>query len=77
MTALPAGVGALDRGTPSGPSLVQTLELEQAFGELVFEGDEGFGGGGHGGGSWPEIGRRGHLLVTRERRGLGGPCLSF
>jgi hypothetical protein len=33
-----------------GPGGVQALEVEQAFGELVFEGDEGFGGGGHGGG---------------------------
>ncbi len=67
MTALPAGVGALDRGTPSGPSLVQTLELEQAFGELVFEGDEGFGGGGHGGGSWPEIRSDGPYVVPKPR----------
>ncbi len=44
----PADLGALDRGAAAGPSLVHRLELEQAFGEMVFEGDEGFGGGGHG-----------------------------
>ena len=47
---LPADVGPLDRGTSSGLSFVQALEFEQTFGEPVFEGDEGFGGVGHGGG---------------------------
>ena len=54
---LPADLGPLDRGAGAGPGLVQTLEVEQAFGELVFEGDEGFGGGEHGRiigqGTWP------------------------
>jgi len=36
------------------------LEVEQAFGETLFEVDEGFGGGGHGGGD-----RSGRL--TRQR----------
>ncbi len=31
------------------------IEGKQAFGEALFEGGEGFGGGGHGGESWPEI----------------------
>ncbi len=29
-----------------GPSFAQALEVEQAFGEAPFEGDEGFGGDG-------------------------------
>ncbi len=29
-----------------GPSFAQALEVEQAFGELLFEGGEGFGGAG-------------------------------
>ncbi len=41
------------------------------FGEALFEDGKGFGGGGHGGGSWSriglEIGPRGHLLVTLSR----------
>ena len=32
----------------AGPSFVQALEGEQAFGEALFEGGEGFGGDGHG-----------------------------
>ena len=43
------------------------LEGEQAFGEALFEDGEGFGGGGQGGGSWPEMRPRGHLLVTLSR----------
>ncbi len=43
-------VGPFDRGAALGPSFVQALEVEQAFGEALFEGDEGLGGGGHGGG---------------------------
>ncbi len=38
-----------------GPGFVQAIEVEQAFSEALFEGDEGFGGAGHGGGI-PEIG---------------------
>ena len=34
----------------AGPGIVQALEGEQAFGELVFEGGEAFGGSGHEGG---------------------------
>ena len=45
-----ADLGALDRGASLGPDGVQALEGEQAFGELAFEGDEGFGGAGLGGG---------------------------
>ena len=48
LLALPPGVGPLDRGTPSGPGAIKALEVEQALGELVFEGDEAFGGGGQG-----------------------------
>ncbi len=46
----PADLGPLDRGAPSGLGGVQALEVEQGFGEAGFEGDEAFGGGGHGGG---------------------------
>ena len=31
-------------------NFVQALEVEQAFGGTLFEGGEGFGGAGHGGG---------------------------
>ncbi len=31
------------------PGFVQEIEVEQAFGEALLEGGEGFGGGGHGG----------------------------
>ncbi len=44
----PAELGALDRGAPLGPGFAQALEGEQALGEVPFEVDEGFGGGGHG-----------------------------
>ncbi len=47
---LPADLGTLYRGAAAGPGFVQALEVEQAFGEALFEGGEGFGGGGHGGG---------------------------
>ncbi len=33
---------------PRGQRFVQALEVEQAFGEVPFEGHEGFGGGGKG-----------------------------
>ncbi len=39
--ALPADLGPLDRGTPPGPGFVQALEVEQAFGEALFENGEG------------------------------------
>ncbi len=45
---LPADLGPLDRGTAAGPGFVQELEVEQASGEALFEGGEGFGGAGHG-----------------------------
>ena len=57
---LPADLSSLDRGAALRPGLVQTLEVEQAFGEVLIEGDEGFGGGGHGAGD-----RSGRL--TRQR----------
>ena len=41
---LPADLGALDRGKAMGPGFVQALEVEQAGGEALFEGGEGFGG---------------------------------
>ena len=44
----------LNRGTAAGPGAVQELEAEQAFGEALIEDGAGFGGGGHGGGSWPK-----------------------
>ncbi len=43
------------------------LEVEKAFGEALFEGGEGFGGGGHGGGSWPEIRSDGPYVVPKTR----------
>ena len=42
--ALPADLRTLDRAAAAGPDFVQTFE------ETLFEGGEGFGGGGHGGG---------------------------
>ncbi len=51
--ALPADLGPLDRGASLGPGGVHRLEVEQALVEALLEGGEGFGGGGHGGGSWP------------------------
>ncbi len=39
---LPADLRALDRGAASGPSSVQELEVEQAFGEAGLEDGEGF-----------------------------------
>ena len=46
--ALPTDLGALDRGAAAGPGFVQELEVEQAFGEALFEGGEGFRGAGMG-----------------------------
>ena len=46
---LPADLGPLERGAAAGPGFAQALEVEQAFGETLFEVDEGFGGSGHGG----------------------------
>ena len=40
------------------------LRWEQAFGEALFEDGEGVGGGGHGGGSWPETAPVADLLLT-------------
>ncbi len=57
--ALPTDLGALDRGAAAGPGLVQQLDRGAAAGpglvqqlevEQAFEGGEGFGGAGHGGG---------------------------
>ncbi len=45
---LPADPGPLDRGAAAGPSGVQALEVERAFGAALFEDGEGFGGGGRG-----------------------------
>ena len=45
---LPADLRPLERGAAAGPGFVQALEVEQASGEALFEGDEGFGGAGHG-----------------------------
>ncbi len=47
--SLPADLGPLYRGPAAGPGFVQALEGEQAFGETLFEGWEGFGGAGQGG----------------------------
>jgi len=45
---LPADLRPLDRGAASRPGFVQARKVEQAFGEALFEGREGFGGR-HGG----------------------------
>ncbi len=65
--ALPADLGALDRGASLGPGGVHRLEGEQVFGEALFEGGEGFGGAGAGGGSWPEIRSGGPYVVSKTR----------
>ncbi len=49
---------------PEWPSGVQALEGEPAFGKALFEGDEGFGGGGHG----PK-----RSAKSRHRPWLGSP----
>ncbi len=72
----PADLGTLYRGAAAGPGFVQELEGEQAFGEAGFQADEAFGGAGHGR-IRAEIGSRGHLLVTREPRGLGCSYLTL
>ncbi len=59
----PADLGPLDRGAPSGLGFVQELRGEQAFGEALLEGGEGFGGAGHGGGFSREIVPVGALWV--------------
>ena len=46
LLAPPANSGTVERVAAMGPSFVQALEGEQAFGEALFEGGEGFGGGG-------------------------------
>ncbi len=51
--ALPADPVPLNRGAAAGPSGAQALEVEPAFGVVLLEDGEGFGGGGHGGGSRP------------------------
>ena len=45
------GQGLGSGGAAAGLGFVQAIEGEQTFGEAGFEGDEAFGGGGHGGGS--------------------------
>ena len=68
--ALPADLGALDRGAASGSGFVQALEFEQAVDEPVFEDREGFEGGRHRGGSWPEMRSRGPYVVPKTRNTL-------
>ncbi len=63
--ALGADLRALNSGTATGSDFVQALEGEQAFGETLFEGGEGFGGGGHGGGYFREIVSVGALWVPQ------------
>ena len=60
---LPADLGPLYRGTASGPGFVQALEGEQAVDEVLFEGDEAFGGGGPAGKSGPEMRSAGPYMV--------------
>ena len=55
---------------PGGPRRLLTrrcIASVLAFGELLFEGDEGFGGGGHGSGSRPEIAPNATHNATRGR----------
>ena len=59
--AVPADLRALDGGAAAGPGGVHRLEGEQAFGELLFENGEGFGGAGRGGGFSRGIGYVGAL----------------
>ena len=49
-----------NRGAAVGSDFAQAFEGKQASGEVLFEGGEGFGGAGHGGGSRPRgaVGRR-------------------
>ena len=46
--ALPADRGARYRGVPMGPIFIQEHKGEEMFGEPLFEGEEIFGGLGHG-----------------------------
>ena len=50
-----------------GPGFVQELEVKQAFGEALFEDGEGFGGGGHEDGPWPEMRSDGPYMVPKTR----------
>ena len=45
-----ADLGALYRGVLMGPGFVQEPGVEQTFGVLFLEDEEGFGGAGRGGG---------------------------
>jgi len=57
----------LYRGAAAGPGGVRALEGEETGGKVLFEVDEGLGGGGHGGGSWPEIRSDGPYVVPKPR----------
>ena len=64
---LPADLGPLERGAAAGPSLVQTLELEQAFGEALFEDGRVSEAAGMGGGSWLEMRSDSPYVVPKTR----------